>query len=71
MDMELMNTTITAMQTAMKAVDTIPDDNLKLALVCTMFDHVCETCGMDKAATLEKLRGLILQCNNELGNMYA
>lgn len=61
---------INAMNEALQAVDKMPDTALKLSLICTLFDHVCETCGRDKEKTINELRDLILSVQEDLGGMY-
>lgn len=42
------------------------DDIFTATLLCTLFDHVCETRRVDKNMCL----AMIAEVNNEMGNMY-
>ena len=59
------------MNKALSAFDTLPSYELKLTLLCTMFDHICETHNKDKSAELAKMCVLIAEVNGIEGDMYA
>lgn len=61
---------VETVQSCYDSVDKIPSKELKIALLCTLFDHVCETENMDKQATLSMMVESISDVNRELGNMY-
>lgn len=58
------------LETTASALTDLNDCGLACALLCTLFDHVCESYNLDKKETLEKMVLTIGLANSELGNMY-
>lgn len=52
------------------AIDAIPTVPFKIAMLCTLFDHVCETNNLDKKQELQTMYAMIMACQNEIGSMY-
>ena len=63
-DLERLSTMITG---CIKMLANVESDEMKLAFVLTLFDHVCETCGFDKT----KVCNFYQKTSHMLGGMYS
>lgn len=43
---------------------------VKMAIIPTLFEHICEKCGLDKKETWDRIGTTIKDVNEELGPMY-
>lgn len=43
---------------------------MKMAIIPTLFEHICEKCGFDKKETWDRIGAAIKDVNEELGPMY-
>lgn len=43
---------------------------MKLAIIPTLFEHICEKCGLDKKETWDRIGSKIKDVVEELGPMY-
>ena len=64
-----------AMETSDKILNILDETEcsnyMKLAIIPTMFDHICEKCGIDKKEAWERIGAAIKDVNEELGPMYS
>ena len=44
---------------------------MKLAIIPTLFEHICEKCGLNKKETWDRIGSRIKDVNEELGPMYS
>lgn len=58
------------MEICKKAFDEIEDSALKLSLLCVLFDHVCETDGLNKTEKINEIRDAVVMINRHYGDMY-
>ena len=43
---------------------------MKMAIIPTLFDHICEKCGIDKKEAWERIGTAIKDVNEKFGQMY-
>ena len=53
-----------------KAFDGVNDSAMKLSMLCVLFDHICETDGLDKAEKINTIRDMVVLVNRTHGDMY-
>lgn len=58
------------LSTATKMDELSDDVTMKLAFICTLFDHICETNNLNKDETGQMIFKLIDSVNDDLGVMY-
>ena len=55
---------------SIEVIEELPNSVLKLAVVGTLFDHICETEKLDKEEAWEMLTNIRREINREIGPMY-
>jgi len=64
-----------AMETSGKILNILDETEcpnyMKLAIIPTLFEHICEKCGLNKKETWDWIGSRIKDVNEELGPMYS
>lgn len=64
-----MKDAIETMMQMLYMMDSLKSGELKIALICTLFDHVCETDGFDKSEKIDQIAYMVKEVNKEFGDM--